>query len=210
MGSILVGLACFGCVDPEGQYDEFQDRDKKTTLPQGTGCGVDPSAPCDPVTVGALDGQWLFALSATLAPTKPILFFADVTSADAGGQVEWQWTLTPLDAKTREPVPGTPIEIDPSQIPADGQWSVTLPPLDVPGAANPITGSDITAEAGLTGDVCGGRDFLCGDVSGNVSKPIVLDLAGSTWTLQRLTAPDTLPDTIYINCSCVEAEPPAP
>lgn len=145
------------------------------------------------------------ALSATLAPTQPILFIADVHSTGSA----WQWTLTPLDAKTRTPLPNSSIVLPDSAIPAGGSWVFDLPPLEVPGTANPITGSDIEADVTLTSTSCGSDAFVCGDVSGDITKPIVLDLQGSSWTLERLVA-GGLPEPIRIDCACVEAEPPAP
>ena len=204
IASIFAGVLALGCVDPAGDYEDFKERQKKTTPVQGSGCG-DPTATCDPPVAAELSGQWLFALSAQLSPTKPILFFADIVATDAAGGIEWTWTITPLSTADRSPLAALPA-LPPSTVPADGAWVVDLPELNVPGAANPITGSDITADTALTGNVCGSRDFLCGDVTGNVSKPITLDLAGSTWALTRLTTPDTLPSTVYYSCACGVAE----
>jgi hypothetical protein len=149
--------------------------------------------------------SWLFAVSATLSPTKPILFIADVQSTGSS----WQWTLTPLDAKTRTPLPGSTIALPDSGIPGGGGWSYDPPLLFIPGAANPITGSDIEADVQLAGTACGSDDFLCGDLTGSITKPVSLDLAGSTWTLTRLSG-DVLPDPIYVSCACLPADPPAP
>lgn len=204
----LLGGTCVGCVDPEGDYDEFQDRDKKTTPVKGEGCGASDGGACAPTSASAVQGQWLFALAATLGPTKPILFFADVVATDVSGGVEWTWTITPLDAKTRTPLSALP-ELKPSTIPSDGAWTVDLDPIAVPGAANPLTGSDIEADAALAGNVCGGSDFFCGDVTGNVTKPITLDLAGSKWTMAKLTTPNTAPESIFVDCDCRAADPPA-
>jgi hypothetical protein len=210
----LLGGLCVGCVDPEGDYEEFQERDKKTTGIKGEGCGVsdpdggDAAPPCNPTSASALQGQWLFALAATLGPDKPILFFADVVATDVADGVEWTWTITPLDAKTRTPLTALPT-LAPSVVPSSGAWTVDLAPIAVPGAANPITGSDIEADANLAGNVCGGRDFFCGDVTGNVTKPVSLKLDGSKWTMAKLPAPDTLPETIFVSCECEPAAPPA-
>jgi hypothetical protein len=211
MVSLLAGLTTIGCVDVEGDYDDYKERDKKTTDPVGAGCDPDAgAAPCDPVTAGTLDGQWLFALSASLSPQSPLLFFANITSTDNAGQIDWEWTVTPLDARTRTPLTGADVTFPNSTIPADGNWTVQLGTISVPGEANPITvGNVIEAQnVALTGSVCGGRDFLCGTVTGDVTKPLPLPLEGSTWTLQRLTAPDTLPGQIIVDCKCTLAGPP--
>lgn len=204
--SLFLAAFCAGCVDAPGEYDAFQERDKATTDPVGSGCG-DPNAACDPPVAAVLRGQWLFGLAATLGPKTPILFFADVEATDASGTIEWTWTLRPLDSATRLPLDALPT-LTPSTVPADGKWVVDLDPIAVPGAANPITGSDIEADAALTGDVCSGRDFFCGEVTGQVTKPVTLNLQGSKWTMARLPAPDTLPETIYVSCLCAVADPP--
>lgn len=219
-GAFLCGASPLGCVDPEGQYDEFREREAKTVKPEagvpdgGGTCDPNADGGCASPPPGAMDGQWLFALSAKLKPASPILFFADVTTSDQGGATSMQWTLVALDAKARTPLPGfTPIQFDPSTIGADGAWSFDPPALAVPGAANPITGSDIEADVALEGQICDGRDFACGIVTGNVTKPIPLELCPaaddcSTWTLERLTTPDTLPETVKYNCACAVADPP--
>jgi hypothetical protein len=219
LASLFVGLATLGCVDPDGDYEEFRDREAKTEpfIPDAGGDGgalCDPAletAACDAPTVADTEGQWLFALSTPLGPTKPILFFADIVVTESGGGIEWTWTIRPLDAATREPLAALP-ELPPSTVPASGDWSVDLPILAVPGAANPISGSDVEADTELTGKVCGGREFLCGDATGAVTKlggnPTNIPITGSTWTLSRLETPDTAPETVFVSCKCAQAAPP--
>lgn len=204
----LLGLLSLACVDAGGEYDSFNERAKKTSGPGGTGCG-DPTAACQPATPADLEGQWLFALSATINPVQPILFFADIVSQQSGSDLTWAWTITPLSAADKTPLSALP-PLEATTVPADGAWSADLPPLAVPGAANPITGSDIEADTTLTGNVCGSRNFLCGDVGGMVTKPIQLGLEGSTWTLARLEEPNKVPDVIFINCQCGCAEGACP
>jgi hypothetical protein len=211
--TLVVGAALsVGCVDPEGAYKDFQERESKTTPATGAGC-TPTTGTCTAPPVGEMDGQWLFALSATLKPNAPILFFTEVTTKDNAGVTSMQWSCTPLDAYTRAPVPppeGDPIVLPATDLPADGNWTFAETTVAVTGKANPITHSDISANVVMTGDVCSGRDFLCGTVTGNVTKPIPLDLKGSSWTLERLTASDTLPEKIKIDCSCNAADPPEP
>lgn len=203
-----------GCVDPVGDYEEYQERSANTTPVEGAGC-ADADAGCPAVQANALNGDWLFALSAKLKPADPMLFIATI-AATAGAEVTWQWNLQPLDKDTRTPLAVEPIVLDSSTIPTDGNWSFTIAqPLAVTGAANTITGSDIEAEnVGIAGQLCGQRDFFCGDITGMVTKPIPLDLGpgadpvaqpGSTWTLEKLNDAGDLPDPIKIDCSCKEA-----
>ena len=60
-----------------------------------------------------------------------------------------------------------------------------------------------SAQVNLTGHVCGGdlADFVCGAVTGSVSKPIpIADLTGSTFTMQRITDPMKYP-TPLLDCA---------
>ena len=77
----------------------------------------------------------------------------------------------------------------------------------VPGQADPVTGNDLTAEIELTGTTCD-ASFSCGDANGITIDPSGISLDGSTWTLQRLSAPASYPDPATIDCSGNVAGPP--
>jgi hypothetical protein len=79
--------------------------------------------------------------------------------------------------------------------------------LDVTGAANPITGGDISAAVVLTGNLCGDKRSFCGTVSGNVTKPLPLDLKGSTFTFTRVDSAASLPARPAIDCAGHLADP---
>ena len=49
----------------------------------------------------------------------------------------------------------------------------------IPGAANVITGNELTVDVVLVGRIQT-QDLFCGDAMGMILKPIVLDIAGST------------------------------
>lgn len=89
-----------------------------------------------------------------------------------------------------------------------GGFVAPMPGLQVTGAANPISGSDITADVTLTGSLClrsGG--YYCGTAQGQATQPITLDLAGSTFTLIPVPDAQTLPAQPPIDCAGTLADP---
>jgi len=75
--------------------------------------------------------------------------------------------------------------------------------------ANPITpGASISADLVLTGDLCGSGDFFCGNVSGQATSPITLDLDKSTFTMTKVPEGAAPPTRPAIDCSGTQSDPP--
>lgn len=206
----VVGLGCGPAVEPESEAGG------STGPAASTGSsGVNETvAPTDPsvtegssgdgtessggVTTGAptLDGEFFLAIYATpVAPTTPFQFIADVKAGD--GQVVMSLTPLSLDIASvdtpREPVP-PPFEVS-GPIDADGFFAIEVPELLIPGATNPVTGSDIVASATLEGVI--EMDRICGRVSGMITVPANIDLTGSSLAGVRLDGgPLPLPDDL--------------
>jgi hypothetical protein len=189
--ALVVGLT--GCPDPNGSYDDFVVRAGKIPPPPPGECGQ---------TVLSVDGDFFFALSSQLAKKKPITFLAKL-STDAGGLSMNLQALEKVDRKT--PV-GPAVDVGPYPI-VDGNFTATLPTLQVPGAANPISPADIEAQITLVGSVC--EDFICGTVEGQVTKPamIALDPENSRFTMERVITPGDYPEPPQINCAGDLADP---
>lgn len=197
------------CADPEGAYKDFEDRYNATngkldaSAPETSdGSPDDGSAPETSVCVVPaqedVQGDYLFALSARLLPQKPILGIGTLTISQGANGPELSFSLQPLDAKDKKTPVGTPIAGGPFPIQADGSFVADLGSIQVTGAANPISGSDLLTTATFTGGpgaLCKPADFICGDVSGIVSKPLTnYDLApGSKFTFQRINDPNAWP-----------------
>jgi hypothetical protein len=210
VGSALFGIAATGCVDPDGEYDDFKEREKKLA---GSGGGTGDGGTCTPPKAADLDGDYLFALASKLGPKLPIVFATKVTATDnSGGTVTMSWKLTPLAYWDRTtPIPPE-ITFPDSTINADGTFAAD--PTDViavSGDANPLTHGDIEADVSLDGNFCSDATFYCGNVGGKVLKPIPLDLApGSSWTLEKMPSAGTNPDPIKVNCKGDPADPAPP
>ncbi len=205
-------LLLAGCPDAEGEFCAFDDRFKEIKN-DGQGVGTCESAviqttceTCDVLPTDAdVTGEYLFTLSTNIAPVLPFIFAADVSLTNGQLRIEAQ----PLAAADRTTPVGSRFTIGP--IPLDGGYCIDqdLPAIDVPGETNGISGSPARATVQLVGSVCGPGDFICGvipmgtaDVAGNM-----LMLAGSTWTLERLSAPGVYPEPPTINCAMEKGAP---
>lgn len=154
------------------------------------------------ITTGGPVGaeEFLLAISSVIDPGLPLQFLATTTfSADV-----MRLELQPLGldqgkvSTPRVPV-GEPLVFD--MIPVkDGQFVIDFGLVLITGAANPITGSDITATLQASGSVVS-EDFYCGTVDGQLMMPIQSGLTGSTFAAVRLADPSQLPFDVPINCA---------
>jgi len=201
---LLVSLSVVGCPDTQGSFDDFVER-WKLTHPGGVDAASGDTGPCLPPAPGELTGQFVFALSAVIAADTPIVFLAQVSTVPDPNGSALTLELQPLSAADRTSPVGSSVALGPLPIAADGAFQADLPPLVVAGEANPITGAEIEAQVTLTGRICAASDFFCGTVTGRVIRPLDLDLAGSTFAMERVTgAPPAQP---LINCARAQAAP---
>jgi hypothetical protein len=131
-----------------------------------------------------------------------------LTTADGASGLEFSMDLQPLDRFDRTTPQGPVIPIGPFAIDAQGKFSTLLPPLDVTGDANPISGSDISATVSIEGFICTMTESICGTAEGDVTKPVPLPIAGSTFTIEKLAGPGMYPDPPILDCEGTEAGPP--
>jgi hypothetical protein len=149
-----------------------------------------------------IEGQFIFALSTELGASTPLMFLTDITTGEDG----LTFAVTPLSAEDRKTPVGDEVVL--AGYPVDaatGTFVADLPLLKVPGAGNPITGTDIEADIALAGAAC--EDVLCGTVSGEVLQPIQYTLTSSTFYMQRIAEGDPLPEQPFINCDKEQAAP---
>lgn len=226
--SLLLALAgLVGCINPQNDYDDFKHRyaaDMATSSAGGstassssssTGTGGGGGGTCVP-KAGAADGDYFIALSANLSPPNPLLLSAKMTTAEVGGSLEVTLTVQALDAKDRKTKVGEVITFPPAKVAANGAVVFKPGNLTVAGNANPlIYGTAIvTTGVTLTGTFCEPVQFVCGNLDGMISSPIMDDLSmtsmrpQSTWTMVPYDG-KSVPAKIYINCGMtVAAAPP--
>jgi hypothetical protein len=161
--------------------------------------------------VGGFAGYFLLTVSTSMKPKLPILFFAQVNTPPApDGSAMLALMIEPLDAKDRKTIVGPTQTLPPAPIDQNGRFVVGPVTVDVPGAANPITFSDLLMNVSLSGTICNVSGLNCGEISGQVTKPITLDLKGSTFTLDGYLAPGVPPNPPLIDCNMVPADAPPP
>jgi hypothetical protein len=212
LASFLLGaLASGGCgPDTQGKLDRFLDdtEEERDAAQQGRDVGG---------ALADVSGTFLFAIAPILNPATPLQFIATNTLVIApdGSGATLDMVLQPLSlnvgstTEPREPV-GEPIEL--LGIPVDASGAFVLEslggPVMVTGEANPITGSDIVADISLMGAIQS-EDLMCGAAGGQVTSPLVADLAGSTFGSQRIedTDPASLPEPL---AECPEGVEPLP
>jgi hypothetical protein len=176
LGTLAVGA--LGCVDPSERYDAFIER---TAAIRDMDSGmVEPGDRFD------WSGRYLLSLSTSLSPTKPLLFTLDAEVSDDLTTLDltFQPLTTDGDEEPRTPI-GDAFSVNAVPYASDGTFSADLGEVTAPGRANPITGSAIIATVQLiartqAGD-SGAEGVVCGQVTGMVSVPLALDLAGSTF-----------------------------
>lgn len=208
--ALAVALAAspLGCADPQGEFDAFGERVRKA---DGTssGGGAGGGGECELPAADAITGQYLVALSAKIARTKPIVFLAHVNAVEQGGQLMLSLDVQPLASADRKTPVGAPSgPLGPFPVEPDGSFTLDLGKVSVSGEANPITCSDIEADADMIGRICQPADFFCGEVTGVAKASIELQLdGGSTFTFQRVTDAASLPDPV-VGCDKKAAAEP--
>lgn len=183
----LAAIALAGCPDPQGQFDDFGKRYEKT-MGGSSSSGAGGAVACTAPAVGAADGTYMFALTATkLAPKKPLAFKAELTTQMGPNGLQFSMKTTPLSYMDRMTAVQAPLMLGPYDVAADGSFDAPIGTLMITGMANPITMADITTSGVvLHGHLCKETpNFMCGTVDGMVTMPITFDLAGSTFTMQK-------------------------
>lgn len=200
--AVLGTLATAGCPSPEPKekLDAFIEETKEER-DEAQGMKMDVSGALADIT-----GTHLFALGAVINPQTPLQFITTVqlTSTAEGGTMTVDFQPLSLEVgSTTEPrmFVGEVLTLPPTPVSAGGGFSVDLGEVSVVGDANPITGSDITATLMIEGAIQN-EDLWCGTVTGMVSMPLMLDLAGSTFAAVRVDATDpaSLPTDVLFSC----------
>lgn len=174
----------------------------------GTDTVPDTTSPLDEATGEVpqleLDGEYLLVMSAVIDPQHPFQFRASVVqTGEQSGNRQLDVTLQPLALDVLSTtMPRTPVG---AAIPTmlsvdvDGGFAAELGEVRITGAANPITGSDIVATITLDGNI-GDGDVWCGQMTGEVTQPLLLDLTGSTFAFVRLQGDELPGDPLTMGC----------
>lgn len=201
--AITLALVAACGPDPEGKFgeyvDEADDLAPKMDIPPPKEDIPPPPPDFD------LSGKALLAISTTVSTDLPLQFITTVTQRqEPNGDIFIDIALQPLSLEIgavttpREPV-GTVLEFKDIQV-VDGKYTIDAGETMVVGAANPITGSDITATLVMAAEIRD-ADFSCGQVTGMVTAPLMTTIDGSTFAAVRITDENDLPTDVTINCN---------
>jgi hypothetical protein len=221
---VLLGAAS-GCPSPdaEGKFERFNEQtedDREVPEPK-----MDLGAPVLPDFGGSggeteteggglyIDGVYLVAVNTSVSVGLPLQFIGDVTAEiDAMGNGTVSVVFQPLSLEQGSTT--VPREEVGDALTIDGdveEFSFTLPfpqPTMVTGAANPITGSDISANLELSATIRS-ENAWCGSVTGMVLSPVMLPLDGSVFAATRLADRDERPLHFPCECGTIDLEPGA-
>ncbi len=166
---VAVAALAGGCTDPKSRFQDFDDRVPQTPVPDG---GPD-AMPLD--MLPDVTGEFLLAFAINIQRSTPIQFrMENVLTMNGDGTGTLDTVITPLTVGTRVPV-GDPLIANGVPVAITGEFVIATNDVHIPGAANPITGSDIVADTIMTGTLKS-PDRLCGILTGMVSEPLVLNL----------------------------------
>ncbi len=159
----------------------------------GPGQGGAPGAPlvsCVPSTLESVVGDYWLGVRLSVAPQSPAYA---ITTLKSGPPVNGQFDIflegTPIELMTGLPAMSGNLfgkattNFDP--------FKIFLPEVVIPPAANPVISAEAELEITLFNgfgfcDANSGRLLLiCGEVSGRAHRPVELDLAGSSFVMQR-------------------------
>jgi len=201
LSQALLPLALLAACGPdaEGKFNEYASEAERFDLPP-----VREDIPPPPPDFD-LTGKSLLAISTIVSKDLPLQFLSTVTQRQENdGSIFIDIELQPLSLDIGKVlVPRMPV--GPSlvfkDIPVvDGKYTVDAGETMVVGAANPITGSDITATLVLAAEVKE-EGFVCGTVTGMVTSPLMTTVDGSTFASVPLVDESMLPDAVAVDCN---------
>lgn len=211
--AVMLCLLCvfaLSCVDTKLPFDEFTerqaDKNKRDEMMGGMGRVLDGG--CLMPTEKQIAGAYLFAMSASPAPERPILALLTIKPRAEGDKIVGELTFEPLSVEDSMSTVG---------VKNDGTFELsgtdlTTPPFHVvlPGNANPVqVGLNAEADFELVSQLCLDGvmtvDFFCGDAKGNITVPLTLPLEGSTFGAVRVEPGKPFPTGIT---SCAGASSP--
>lgn len=181
LGLLTAGLAVsWACIPhPEKDFEDYQDRIASFPKAQVEASVFEAAPP----PTQAVDGIYYGACLSELAfgqPSKVFNFYTKTkfTPAENGNPAKLELSIQPLKVENAQPpatvslagAVGSPIPAPAAPVDSAGKYKLELGTVNVPGTANPISGSDVIIEvATLQGNFAESR--FCARLGGNVKKP---------------------------------------
>jgi hypothetical protein len=203
-----LALAFAACVDSEasdGDTTSTATADASSSGQGGTTTTSGTTLPAESSSAGpiydVMPGEgttYLLAFATTLDPALPLQFLAEIEVADGALSISMQPLSLDEGSTTtpRQPVGDVLVPTIDFMTPA---FSAELDDAVIPGAANPISGSEISGSITLIGSLAG-AGTPCGVGEGMLTAPEMTSLVGSTWAATPVTGIDDLPDDFPTAC----------
>jgi len=190
----LVGVACGG---GEGNDDGGGGSGAGGGDGGGGGGGGAENAPkvCD-ASHDALDGPYFVALTPSVSAKKPIALEVQLTTTIGAGVLA-EMTVQPLDANDRMTKVGEPFTVAPFVVESDGTFVANWGVVTLPAEANPMAPEALVLDVTQDGSLC---PSVCGMVTGEITSPVKLDLAGSTFAMQKGATAESHGEPPTLNC----------
>jgi hypothetical protein len=169
-----------GCPDTDGSINDFKARSESF---RANGDHFPDMMVVEPAGFFDASGTHFLSLAASVDPSKPIMFRAEVV-VDATDDMNptIAISLQPLSAKPEDMrmEVGEPLTTDPVPLNRmDGKFEINYGRVLIHGAADPILpDQEIEADLVLTGQT-NSETEVCGTISGELFRPAPLALAGS-------------------------------
>ena len=208
------GKADAGDLDGGGDEDAGEpdggDRDGGAAPDAGIDAGTPDAGDLDGATPDAgepdagpdeLDGEFLLAIAANLAPASPIRFITTVDFTPTGGSAGTaDFTFQPIIAENcAAGMGGLPVGAaftSPGiEIAADGTFQIALSNVTLPAEANTILCAELTADLIEVSGTMRGPDLTCGDVTVTSGTLQLLGTFGAI-RIAPGTIGDDLPDPV--------------
>ena len=150
--------------------------------------------PCTAPTEAS--GDYLMAMNLPGAPGLPLLFVTTVSTDLMSEPQTIQMSARPLgvdgtiievctDPVGEGDICSSPIESERVELTAEGFFELPFGEVEVPGIANPLTGTNTRFELTLTGEIRS-SNMICGSADGAFVSPTAEELDGTTVGLVRL------------------------
>jgi len=185
----LPAILLSGCTDAAGRFDEFGKRITDAAPPEPDAAPIEQ--------LPDINGYFLMSIAVYFIPEKPILFYQEnVFTANDDGTGVVDVTVTPLTVADRQPI-GDPLVSEGVVVSNAGTGAAHFVGV-IPGPANPISGMQIELDCTAHFTIKS-ENFSCGDVTGSVTRPTLIDVEGSTMGSVRIaedTYGEDLPDPV--------------
>jgi hypothetical protein len=167
-----------GCVDVGARFDEFLDRNVDAAAAED----ID----AEPIeVVGDINGRFYLGLAPSVAPTLPLQFIVtNEMIPHPDGTATASFELVALSSD-RLPV-ADPIVLEGVTVDLAGLFVAEFVDVELPGTANPISGSPLVAPSIELSGTVRTDDLYCGSVDGMITLPAQISLSGSTFSAIRV------------------------